>query len=106
MALREMPWEQAIEFALDELNVDAVGNEIVTRESVPFFAVAYPEPKLLDGADIDPLFVLVGRIVSSIVGPRRGQKSGDIQEAGNFDVLQVIHHVERRVIIVESGEDA
>lgn len=45
----EMPWQQAIEVALDELDINAVGDKPVTRESVPFFADAKREVQLFDG---------------------------------------------------------
>ena len=52
VALDEVPGEHPIKVALDEIDVDPVGNKEMTREAIPFLSKAQSKVESLDRTEV------------------------------------------------------
>jgi hypothetical protein len=82
------------------LDIDAVRDKVMAWKSIPFLAVAEAQSDLSHAADVDMLLISIIWVVGARLGRGRREKASDVQKARYFLVLQVVHHIERRVIIM------
>jgi hypothetical protein len=96
-----MTGEQAIEFALDELDTDSIRHKEVARESMPFLSIAQGQVELLNGSQI-----YHGAFIFGEVGGIHGEEAGVVQQSRKFMHLEVEDHGHGRVVVLVEGHDA
>lgn len=100
-AFSKVPGEHAIELAFDEVYSDAIRNEVVTREAVPFFSVTKSQIKSLDRAKVD-----AGHFICMGIGWDGWKKASDVQEPGEFFRFEEERDGHRGVVVRPQGKYA
>ncbi len=101
LAFSKVPGEHTIEFTLYEVYSDAIRNEVVTREAIPFLSVTKSQIESLDWAKVD-----AGHFIYVCIGWHGWKEASDVQEPGEFFRFEEERDGHRGVIVRPQGKYA
>ena len=96
-----MPRQEPVKLTLDKLDINPVRNEEMAREAMPLFPNAKCQIEFFHRREVHR-----GRLFHVPVGWWGREETCDVQHAWEFDELEVVHHFERRVVVVGPRKDA